>query len=296
MIEKLNNVNVVNFTGKKNNAKNLPAKKQNEMSQQTMVVSKEGAKAIRNLFVALAATGAMTSCENDDPDFVFNHESDTHVQVTFRPQPVKPDTIHVVVPGKNDTIFVELPKDTVYMQPTYKSEVADSLIAHGKNLGFKFDGEGNIPVRINQFDQWNSTNHDMILDGKASSEEKMVFIDQAKDYSKDAENPEIRYNRVEFSIDRLRGVGTEIKKAPYVGVKPTSALEWRDAAKVCLTNMKNGFTTISKYDDNNVLFPIGNLEKSKEQDVDFYENLFVEDATDTYNWSEAKMTLANPAK
>jgi len=294
MIEKVNSLTSFSGNTPKIDKQNVPSKNDKKPNQ-VVIISQEGAKALRNLALGtLAVLGSSTmvvGCD-DDPDFKFVHESNTDVEVNIHDCPVKPDTIHV-----NDTITVVLPGDTVKIKDKYSSEVADSLIAHGKNLGFKFDGQGSIPVRINAFDQWNSTNHDMIMDGDASSKEKMVFIDEAKDYSKDSKNPEVRYNRVEFSVDRLRGVGTEIKKAPYVGVKPTSALEWRDAAKICLTNNQNGFSTISEYDTNNVLIPIGNLEKSKESDVDFYENLYRKDSDDdTFSWSEAKMTLASPEK
>ncbi len=305
MIEKLNGVN---FTGNRPVSKpenNLPLKKpQQNLPQQNVVISKDGARAMRNLalgmLAALGASSMAVSCD-DDPDFVFNHESDTEVNVNLRPCPVDPDTIVIEKPIPGDTvrdsIIVVLPGDTTYLKPNYKSEVADSLKAHGENLGFEFEGEGNIPVRITAFDQWNSTAHDLVFDGKASSEEKMVFIDRAQDYSEDPNNPQVKYNRVEYSVDYGRGVAGEISKAPVVGVKPSSPIEWQEVAKVCSTNMQNGENLISEYDENLNLTPIGYLERSTDEGISFYENLFTDSGyEDSYAWSEAKMVLANPEK
>jgi len=227
-----------------------------------------------------------------DTDTVWKTKTDTIEKIVEVPviEYLPGDTIR-------DTITVIKPGETVYIEPDYNSEAADSLIAHGKNLGFKFEGEGNVPVRINAFDQWHSTNHDLVFDGKASSEEKMVFIDEAKDYSKDSENPEIRYNRIEFYPDYGKGLTNHIFKSPVAGVKPTSAAAWVEAAKTCNTNFKNGFIGISKYAENSALTQVGTFEKSKESDVDFYDNLFTEDGyEDSFSWSEAKMTLARPKK
>ena len=303
MIEKLNGVNFKGNNSYETNKK-LPAKPKNDLAQQNVVISKEGAKAMRNMalgiLAALGASSMVVSCDKD-PDFVFNHESNTEVNVNLRPCPVDPDTIIIEkpIPGDtiHDTITVVLPGDTTYLKPNYESEVADSLIAHGKNLDFDFEGEGDIPVRITVFDQWNSTAHDLLMDGDASSKEKMVFIDRAQDYSKDSQNPEIKYNRVEYSIDKGRGVAGEFYKAPIVGVKPSSAIEWIELAKICTTNLQNGKTTISEYDNNMDLKQIGYLEKSNEPNISFYENLFSPSGyEDSYAWSEAKMVLASPEK
>lgn len=303
MIQKLNSVN---FKGSNNNknVNKLPSKTENKMPQQNVVISQDGAKAMRNMALGILAalgTSTMTVSCDKDPDLTFSHESNTEVNVNLRPCPVKPDTLIIEkpIPGDTvrDTITVVLPGDTTYLKPNYKSEVADSLIAHGKNLGFEFEGEGKIPVRINAYDQWNSTAHDLVFDGKASSEEKMVFIDRAQDFSEDVENPIIKYNRIEYSIDRGKGVAGELFKAPTVGVKPSSPIEWVEAAKVCTTNLQNGKNMIFKYDDNRNLEPIGYLEKSQEDNISFYENLFSPSGyEDSYAWSEAKMVLASPEK
>ena len=305
MIEKLNGVN---FTGSKpvsKSANNLPAKTPQQNSpQQNVVISKDGAKALRNMAIGMLAilgTGSMAVSCDDDPNFSFNHESTTEVNVNLRPCPIKPDTmiIEKPIPGDTvrDTITIVLPGDTTYLKPDYKSEVADSLVEHGKNLDFDFEGEGKIPVRITAYDQWNSTAHDLVFDGKASSEEKMVFIDRAQDYSEDPNNPQVKYNRVEYSVDYGRGVAGEISKAPVVGVKPSSPIEWQEVAKVCSTNMQNGENLISEYDENLNLTPIGYLERSTDEGISFYENLFTDSGyEDSYAWSEAKMVLANPEK
>ena len=306
MIEKLNSVN---FTGSKPVSKpenNLPAKtSQPNLPQQNVVISKDGAKALRNMalgMLALLSAGSMAvSCDDGEPDIDINHESYTDVNVNLRPYPVKPDTIIIEkpIPGDTvrDTITIVLPGDTTFLKPNYKSEVADSLVAHGQNLGFDFEGEGKIPVRITAYDQWNSTAHDLVFDGKASSEEKMVFIDRAQDYSEDPNNPQVKYNRIEYSVDYGRGVAGEVSKAPVVGVKPSSPIEWQEVAKICSTNMQNGENLISEYDANMNLTPIGYLEKSTDEGISFYENLFTDSGyEDSYSWSEAKMVLANPEK
>ena len=298
MIDKLSSVNPVNFTGiHENNGKKAPEQDKKEMPQHESVISKNGAKAIRNTALALAilgGTAVMPSCD-DDVDVQVTTKSENYVKILRHL--LQPDTVYVSVPGENDTITIILPGDTVTIKESYSSAVADSLIAHAENLGFEFDGEGTIPVRITAFDQFNSTMHDLVFDGTKSSEEQMVFIDEAKDYSKDSENPEIRYNRVDFSVLDATGTGAQISTAPEVGVKPASAMEWIEAAKLCFTNLKNGTSLISELDDYNNITEIGTLEKSTQSDVDFFENLFVDDnETDTYFWTEAKMVLASPEK
>ncbi len=312
MIGKVNNVKVTNFAGntQKTKKENSVSKPQNTPAkQQNVVMSKDAAKAMRNMalgiLAALSAGSMAVSCD-DDPNFSYNNESYTEVNVNLHPHPVKPDTITIEkpVPGDTvrDTITIVLPGDTAFLKPNYKSQVADSLVAHGKNLGFDFEGEGNIPVRIHAFDQWNSTDHDLVFDGKASSEEKMVFIDRAQDYSEDPNNPQVKYNRIEYSVDEGRGVAGEISKAPVVGIKPSSAIEWIGVAKVCGTNNNDGTISLAEYDDNRNLTPIGYLEKEDDEykdqtGVSFYENLFSPSGyEDSYGWSEAKMVLANPEK
>ena len=287
MIGKVNNVKL-NFAGntQKPKKENVVSKPQNQNAKQNVVMSKDAAKAMRNMALGILATlGAssmVVSCD-DDPDFSFKDESYTEVNVNLHPHPVKPDTIIIEkpIPGDTvrDTITVVLPGDTTYIKPNYQSQVADSLVAHGKNLGFDFEGEGNVPVRIHAFDQWNSTDHDLVFDGKASSEEKMVFIDRAQDFSEDSENPTIKYNRIEYSVDEGRGVAGEISKAPVVGVKPSSAIEWIEVANVCATNNNDGTISLAQYDDNRNLTPVGYLEKEDDEykdqtGISFYENLF----------------------
>lgn len=310
MIGKVNNVKL-NFAGntQKPKKENVVSKPQNQNAKQNVVMSKDAAKAMRNMALGILATlGASSmaiSCD-DDPDFSFKDESYTEVNVNLHPHPVKPDTIIIEkpIPGDTvrDTITVVLPGDTTYIKPNYQSQVADSLVAHGKNLGFDFEGEGNVPVRIHAFDQWNSTDHDLVFDGKASSEEKMVFIDRAQDFSEDSENPTIKYNRIEYSVDEGRGVAGEISKAPVVGVKPSSAIEWIEVANVCATNNNDGTISLAQYDDNRNLTPVGYLEKEDDEykdqtGISFYENLFSPSGyEDSYGWSEAKMVLATPEK
>ncbi len=310
MIGKVNNVKL-NFAGntQKPKKENVVSKPQNQNAKQNVVMSKDAAKAMRNMALGILATlGAssmVVSCD-DDPDFSFKDESYTEVNVNLHPHPVKPDTIIIEkpIPGDTvrDTITVVLPGDTTYIKPNYQSQVADSLVAHGKNLGFDFEGEGNVPVRIHAFDQWNSTDHDLVFDGKASSEEKMVFIDRAQDFSEDSENPTIKYNRIEYSVDEGRGVAGEISKAPVVGVKPSSAIEWIEVANVCATNNNDGTISLAQYDDNRNLTPVGYLEKEDDEykdqtGISFYENLFSPSGyEDSYGWSEAKMVLATPEK
>ena len=310
MIGKVNNVKL-NFAGntQKPKKENVVSKPQNQNAKQNVVMSKDAAKAMRNMALGILATlGAssmVVSCD-DDPDFSFKDESYTEVNVNLHPHPVKPDTIIIEkpIPGDTvrDTITVVLPGDTTYIKPNYQSQVADSLVAHGKNLGFDFEGEGNVPVRIHAFDQWNSTDHDLVFDGKASSEEKMVFIDRAQDFSEDSENPTIKYNRIEYSVDEGRGVAGEISKAPVVGVKPSSAIEWIEVANVCATNNNDGTISLAQYDDNRNLTPVGYLEKEDDEykdqtGISFYENLFSPSGyEDSYGWSEAKMVLVTPEK
>ena len=344
MIDKLNSINAQAFTGKQKPV-SKPEKTTPEHQKQVIVVSKDGAKALRNsilgglgvLLAGSAVTPLVTGCEDEILKVSLSDSLYQNVVVNYNPEKVDPDTIYVYkdsivndtvwqtdtiyqdnmvndtvcqtdtiykdsiiyLPGDTirDTIKIELPADTVYIEPDYESPAADSLIAHCENLGFTFDGEGTIPIRMNVFDQWNTTNHDLVFDGEASSKEKMVFIDEAKDYSKDSSSPEVRYNRIEFSPDYGNGLTSHVYNAPTVGVKPTSAAAWMEAAKTCNTNYKNGLIGISEYNSYGSLSPIGYLEKSSDADVDFYENLFVEsDETDTYNWSEARITLANPTK
>ena len=363
MIDKLNNVQFTGKMKKSEVAKKNELPQQEQKPQQKVIVSHDGAKALRNYAMATiaalglsAAVPTLTSCEQN-PDIDFSHTDDLKVKVDYHPLPLDPETlivyqdrpvhdtiwqtktdtitkdsivyvkipeyinntdtvwqtktdtitkdsivyvdVPVYLPGDTirDTITVIKPGDTVYLEPDYKSEAADSLIAHCENLGFKFDGEGNVPVRINAFDQWNATNHDLVFDGKASSEEKMVFIDEAKDYSKDSKNPEIRYNRIEFYPDYGKGLTSHIFKSPVAGVKPTSAAAWIEAAKTCNTNFKNGFIGIARYESDGSLKQIGTYEKSKESDVDFYDNLFTDDGyEDSFSWSEARVTLARPKK
>lgn len=266
-----------------------------ELSPETLIVYKDS---IVNDTIWQTDTIYKDSVVNDT---VWQTDNDT-VYVNLPGDTIR-DTIYVDVPiylpgdTIRDTIYVEKPGETVYIEPDYESEAADSLIAHCKNLGFDFDGEGTIPVRLNVFDQWNTTNHDLVFDGKASSEEKMVFIDEAKDYSKSSTDPEIRYNRIEFSPDYGRGLTNHLYKAPTAGVKPSSAAAWVEAAKTCNSYVGEGIIDISEYDDDGELSLIGNFEKSNQADIDFFENRFVEDdEIDTYNWTQAKVTLASPKK
>lgn len=348
MIDKLNGVQ---FTGKA--AKNLPAQKtekenKQEQPKQVVVVSKDGAKALRNyamgilaLLGAAAATPSLTSCSKEDfaPDMEFNHKDSLVVNVDYHPIPQDPDTFIVTVPEiirdtifKTDTVFqdrpiylpgdtihetdtiiqkvpiylpgdtirdtikVEIPGEIVYVKPDYESEVADSLIQHGHNLGLDMDGDGKIPTRIHAFDQWNSVDHDLVFDGKASSYETMVFIDRKLDYSKDSKNPTLNYSKAEFSVDYGKGVTFEYFDSRYPGSKPNSKNDWIPTGKVCLTNLRNGFIQRSVYDENGNLVNTGSFEKG-DPDVSFYENLISPSGyVDSYAWSEAKMYRSNPEK
>ena len=327
MIDKLNGVQ---FTGK--SAKNLPAQKPEkenkpEQPKQVVVVSKDGAKALRNyamgvlaLLGTAAAAPSLTSCEKGFvPDIDIDHKDSLSVNVDYHPIPQDPDTFIVTVPEivrdtifKTDTVFqdrpiylpgdtiyqtdtiiqqvpvylpgdtirdtikVEIPGEIVYVKPDYESEVADSLIQHGHNLGLDMDGDGKIPTRIHAFDQWNSVDHDLVFDGKASSYETMVFLDRKLDYSKDSKNPTLNYSKAEFSVDYGKGVTFEYFDSRYPGSKPNSKNDWIPTGKVCLTNLRNGFI---------------------QRDVSFYENLISPSGyVDSYAWSEAKMYRSNPEK
>ena len=303
MIDKLNGINVQTFTGDKKTAKKeLPVRSNTPEKKQVMVISHKGAEALRNYAMAaiaalgLTATASMMQSCSPDIDL----ETSLENQLYYSEKELEPETLVVYLPGDTicDTIYIEKPAETVYIESDYESAAADSLIAHCKNLGFEFDGEGSIPVRLNVFDRWNTTNHDLVLDGKASSEEKMVFIDEAQDYSKDTESPEIRYNRIEFSPDYGRGLTNHLYNSPTVGVKPSSAAAWVEAAKTCNSYAGKGIINVSEYDNDDELTTIGYLEKSTDDnDVDFFENRFTDyDEVDTYSWSEAKVTLADPKK
>ena len=332
MIDKLNGINSQTFTGGKKTAeKKLPVRANTPEKKQVTVLSQKGADALRNYamatIAALGLTAAVPTMQSCSPDvdvetslenslYYTEKQLDPETLVVYKDSIVNDtiwqtvaDTITkdsivyvevpVYLPGDtiHDTIYIEKPAETVYIEPDYESEAADSLIAHCKNLGFEFDGEGSIPVRLNVFDRCNTTNHDLVLDGKASSEEKMVFIDEAKDYSKSSTDPEIRYNRIEFSPDYGRGLTNHLYKAPTAGVKPSSAAAWVEAAKTCNSYVGEGIIDISEYDDDGELSLIGNFEKSNQADIDFFENRFVEDdEIDTYNWTQAKVTLASPKK
>lgn len=319
MIDKLNGINAQTFTGdKKIPEKKLTVKADAPEQKQMVIVSKKGANALRNYAMATIAALGLAACSPDvdvetsleNSLYYTEKQLDPETLIVYKDSIVNDtiwqtvadttkDSIVVYLPGDTirDTIYIEKPAETVYIEPDYESDAADSLIAHCKNLGFEFDGEGTVPVRLNVFDQWNTTNHDLVFDGKASSEETVVFIDEAKDYSKSSTDPEIRYNRIEFSPDYGRGLTNHLYKSPTVGVKPTSASAWVEAAKTCNSYAGKGIIDISEYDDDGELSLIGYLEKSNQSDVDFFENRFVEDdEVDTYNWTEAKITLANPKK
>ena len=346
MIDKLNGVQ---FTGKadKTHKKNeLPEKNNNEINkQQVVVVSKDGARAMRNyalgILAALGTTAmlpSLTSCEQD-PDIMLSHEDNLTVNVDYHPIPQKPDTFYITkdsivrdtiwntdtiiqekpiylpgdtiyqkdtiyqdrpiyLPGDTirDTIKVEIPGETVYIKPDYESEVADSLIAHAKNLGLDVDNGGKIPTRIHAFDQWNSVDHDILFDGKASSYQTMVFTDRMKDYSKDSKNPTLKYGKCEYSVDYGKGVTFEYYESRYEGAKPDSKNDWIPKGKVCLTNLRNGFIQKSTYDENGGLVKVGTFEKG-DTNVSFYENLIAPSGyEDSYAWSEAKMYTSNPEK
>ena len=212
------------------------------------------------------------------------------------------DTIYqdrpIYLPGDTirDTIKVEIPGETVYIKPDYESEVADSLIAHAKNLGLDVDNGGKIPTRIHAFDQWNSVDHDILFDGKASSYQTMVFTDRMKDYSKDSKNPTLKYGKCEYSVDYGKGVTFEYYESRYEGAKPDSKNDWIPKGKVCLTNLRNGFIQKSTYDENGGLVKVGTFEKG-DTNVSFYENLIAPSGyEDSYAWSEAKMYTSNPEK
>lgn len=326
MIDKLNNVQFTKKTGKADcnhkHKQDCPAPQDN---QQKIVISKDGAKALRNYAMGiLAALGTsiavptLTSCEKIYPDIDMDHSDSLKVNVDYHPVPQKPDTFiitkdsivrdtiwetdsipyPVYLPGDTirDTIKIEIPGENVYIKPNYESEVADSLIAHAKNLGLEVDGGGKIPTRIHAFDQWNSTDHDILFDGKASSYETMVFVDRMKDYSKDSKNPTLKYGKCEYSVDYGKGVTFEYYKSRYEGAKPDSKNDWIPAGKVCLTNLRNGFIQKSTYDENGGLVKKGTYEKG-DSNISFYENLIAPSGyEDSYAWSEGKMYTSNPEK
>ncbi len=384
MIEKLNGVQ---FTGKVQNSNSVSKpEKENKQEQpkQVVVVSKDGARALRNyamgILAALGTTIAaptLTSCDDDfAPDIDINHKDSTVVNVDFHPVPQKPDTfiikvpeivrdtifqkdtiyqdkpiylpgdtiyhtdtiyqnkpiylpgdtiyqtdtiyqkvpeivrdtifqkdtvyqkVPIYLPGDtiHDTIRVEIPGETVYIKPDYESEVADSLIAHAKNLGLDVDNGGKIPTRIHAFDQWNSTDHDLVFDGRSSSEETMTFIDRKRDYRFDAYNPTLGYSKCEFSVDYGKGVTFDHYNSRYEGVKPDSKNDWIHTGRVCLTNLNNGFIKRSQYDENGGLIEEGSYEKGAPE-VSFYENIISPSGyTDSYSWTEGKMYTSNPKK
>ncbi|MCI1273049.1 MAG: hypothetical protein LKG27_01290 [Clostridiaceae bacterium] len=171
-------------------------------------------------------------------------------------KPGKNDTILVPVPGKTDTITVTkhdttyidkpiyIPGDTVYVQPDFKSDVADTINTDFGDIGINPDGSG-IPISMVYYDEYETMANRLMFNGEESSKNRLIYDETKKGWYGDQ-----HYMRVEFSLNAGpgRGLIMRVKKSRTDGTKPVSDLDWVDFKTYMFR--RNGKNQLVKYEVN----------------------------------------------
>lgn len=213
-------------------------------------------------------------------DTVYKNHIDTIIQ------PGKPDTIYV---PHTDTIYVTVPvpdptpSDPIYVQPDFKSPVADSIKT---DLGiFNINGNsGSIPIAISFYDEYETTTNSLKFNGLQSSQDRLVYDDKMTGWYGD-----VNYSRYEFSIGN-GGLVMEIKK-PKTSGKPSSNAEWETAKTYVF---KRSGKEIAKYENNGgSLKRVGTIRKGDIANSIFDDVVLPNGETETWRYSNIKITNHN---
>ncbi len=201
------------------------------------------------------------------------------------------DTTVVEKPGKNDTIVkidtvivekpIQLPPDTIWVVPDFKSEVVDTLNKDLCKLGI--DCEKGLPVQMVFNDEWNVTNNALVLNGRQTSPGRLVYDNTITGWYDDKE-----YVRAELSVAKGKGLVINFKKARIEGVKPTDDIGWKPFKTIVLQDVGDKLLKL-EVDDKGNLKKYGTIIPGDKENSVFNNNDLPNGETETWRYSDWKV-------
>ncbi len=241
----------------------------------------------------LGTMAVLPSCHDSDVDILMQNQHTDNIYLDYYPFNPKKDTIYITRP---DTIYTEkydtitnnvidtlyLDRlDTIFIPKNLNPPAGDSIRNHLDSLDTDIDGDGNIPLAILLYDEYNQTAHKLLLDADATSNSQIVMVDERRDYSDtDSENPDpqVSYVRVRFSVSPESG-----SEGLYVqydklrpGVDPNKGhfeeIEWIPKGSA-LQTLNGNKVTIKTFDENDQLIKYGEYLKGDKKSSLYFDML-----------------------
>lgn len=189
---------------------------------------------------------------------------------------------------KTDTVVVEkpiyIPGDSIYVQPDFKSPVADTIKADLGDVDITPQKDG-IPVDMIYYDEYENMANELKFNGPESSPNRLVYDETKLGWYGDK-----NYYRVEFSLNggSIGGLIMKVKKSDTDGSKPSSELGWKDFKTYLFK--RNGKGQLIKFEVNDgIAKEIGIVRKGDKANSVLNDYKLANGETQTFRYRDIKI-------